>query len=187
MILIFLRFNLHRREILTICVFFIFLQILSILEFYTQVFRSSNPTLVRRDKRLKKTILRRRSLLVVVYKNLDISNFTFQCHRKIKQIATLASPWKMTIDQKCFPEQNLEMIESSRRLQTCPSSFDRNELLLNDPEFLENLVVENDGSAVPVVRQLVIDLKTLLRWSKYYLYDNETTSGVHFAFAASQQ
>ena len=185
MILIFLQFNLHRREILTICVFFIFLQILSILEFYTQVFRSSNPTLVGRDKCLKKLYfdVGRYSWLFIKIS----TNFTFQRHRKIKQIAVLASLWKMTMDRKCSPEQNLETIESSRWLQTCLSSFDRNELLLNDSEFLENLVVENDSSAVPVVLQLVIDLKTLLRWSKYYLYDNETTAGVHFAFAASQQ
>jgi hypothetical protein len=69
----------------------------------------------------------------------------------------------MTIDRKCSPEQNLETIVSSRRLQTCPSSSDRNELLLNDSEFLENLVVKNESSAVPVGWQLVIDLKTLLR------------------------
>ena len=68
-------------------------------------------------------------------------------------------------------------------MQTCPSSFDREELLLNDPEFLENFIVENDED--PKSRRLVVELKTLLRRSKYYLHDDETTTSVHFASAAA--
>ena len=91
-------------------------------------------------------------------------------------------------DLKCSPKQISETLKSSRRLQTCPSSFDRKELLLNDPEFLENLIVENEEATAPPlsVRRLVVELRTLLRRSKYYLHDDETTAGVHhFAFAAA--
>ena len=90
-------------------------------------------------------------------------------------------------DLKCSPKQISETLKSSRRLQTCPSSFDREELLLNDPEFLENLIVENDEATASLsVRRLVVELRTLLRRSKYYLHDDETTAGVHhFAFAAA--
>ena len=88
---------------------------------------------------------------------------------------------------KCSPKQILETLKSSRRLQTCPSSFDREELLLNDPEFLENLIVENDEATAPPVRRLVVELRTLLRRSKYYLHDDETTVGVHFASATANK
>ncbi len=85
--------------------------------------------------------------------------------------------------KKCSAKQISETLASSRRLQTCPSSFDREELLLNDPEFLENFIVENDED--PKSRRLVVELKTLLRRSKYYLHDDETTASVHFASAAA--
>ena len=87
--------------------------------------------------------------------------------------------------KKCSAKQISETLASSRRLQTCPSSFDREELLLNDPEFLENFIVENDEATAPPVRRLVVELRTLLRRSKYYLHDDETTASVHFASAAA--
>jgi hypothetical protein len=69
------------------------------------------------------------------------------------------------------------ILDSSKRLQSCTSSYDHEELLLANPEFLQNLLANCSSPR----------LINLLSRSKQYLFDNQTVSGVFYSSTQNTQ
>ena len=89
-------------------------------------------------------------------------------------------------DYKCSPEEVLSILASSRQLQTITSSFNNEELLLENPKFIKNLIVENtlssnNDSGDKLRRQVLAELRSLLQRSKEFNFDNNTASDIFFS------
>ena len=84
---------------------------------------------------------------------------------------------RVEMERDCSPEEIGKILEYSKTLQTCPTSFDGEELLLTNPAFVEDLIVQMNSPADP----LTAKLKNLLRRSQEYLLDDETTASRYFS------
>ena len=81
------------------------------------------------------------------------------------------------VERECSPEEIGKILEYSKLLQTCPSSFDGEELLLTNPAFVEDLIVQIDSPTDPTTAKL----KNLLQRSQEYLLDDDTTASRYFS------
>ena len=103
--------------------------------------------------------------------------FTRTRPKPLNPSRSFACSIRFEMERKLSPEEIGKILEYSKSLQTCPTSFDGEELLLTNPAFLEDLIVQIDSPADPTTAKL----KNLLRRSQEYLFDDETTPSRYFS------